>query len=161
MRMPRFKIQFSLLSLAFLILCLSGFLAGYRGGYDSGAEDKRLRTVVVKTYDVKDLIEQGNAPENPSEKFDTLTKLIQTTVAPSSWQSDGNISRFESNSSLVVTQTGEVHNQIADLLAQLRELRKLHDERIRRGECGNCGEPMPITSDAVCKKCRSPLTETK
>ena len=60
--------------------------------------------------------------------FDTLIELITTTIAPQSWDEvggPGSISGFDTNLSLVVSQTQEVHEQIADLLEQLRRLQDL------------------------------------
>ena len=60
--------------------------------------------------------------------FDTLIELITTTVSPQSWDEvggPGSISGFDTNLSLVVSQTQEVHEQIADLLEQLRRLQDL------------------------------------
>jgi general secretion pathway protein D len=66
---------------------------------------------------------RGSAPD-----FDSLTELITSTIAPQSWQEVGGpgaISGYENNLSLVVSQTQEVHEQIADLLEQLRRLQDL------------------------------------
>ncbi|MDX1945195.1 MAG: hypothetical protein SFU86_07300, partial [Pirellulaceae bacterium] len=60
--------------------------------------------------------------------FDTLIELVTTTIAPQSWDEvggPGSISGFDTNLSLVVSQTQEVHEQIADLLEQLRRLQDL------------------------------------
>ncbi|MEX0938943.1 MAG: hypothetical protein WDZ59_13860 [Pirellulales bacterium] len=60
--------------------------------------------------------------------FDSLIELITTTVAVDSWQENGGlgtIKEFETNLSLVISQTEEVHEQIADLLEQLRRLQDL------------------------------------
>ena len=60
--------------------------------------------------------------------FDTLIDLIQATIAPNSWDDvggEGSIQSFPTNLSLVVSQTQEVHEQIADLLTQLRRLQDL------------------------------------
>lgn len=60
--------------------------------------------------------------------FDSLIQLITQTIQPSSWQEvggPGSIEQFETNLSLVVSQTQEVHEQIADLLEQLRKLQDL------------------------------------
>src|SRR6185369_16995829 len=68
-------------------------------------------------------IGRGAAPD-----FDSLTELITSTIAPQSWQEVGGpgaISGYENNLSLVVSQTQEVHEQIADLLEQLRRLQDL------------------------------------
>ncbi len=61
--------------------------------------------------------------------FDTLIELIRSTVGPPTIWDDmggqGTIEGFETNLSLVVYQTQEKHEEIADLLAQLRRQQDL------------------------------------
>ncbi|QGJ70398.1 General secretion pathway protein GspD [Planctomycetales bacterium 10988] len=60
--------------------------------------------------------------------FDSLIDLITSTVAPQTWDEvggPGSVQPFETNLSLVVSQTQDVHEQIADLLNQLRRLQDL------------------------------------
>ena len=61
--------------------------------------------------------------------FDSLIDLIVSTVEPDTWTEngggEGEIQPFPTNLSLVVSQTQEVHEQIADLLEQLRRLQDL------------------------------------
>lgn len=60
--------------------------------------------------------------------FDTLIDLITSTIAPQTWDTvggPGSIEGFPTNLSLVVSQTQDVHEQIADLLDQLRRLQDL------------------------------------
>lgn len=60
--------------------------------------------------------------------FDSLIELITSTVKPTSWDSvggPGSIAPFETNLSLVISQTQEVHDEIDDLLKQLRRLQDL------------------------------------
>lgn len=60
--------------------------------------------------------------------FDTLIELITSTIAPTTWDTvggPGSVEGFPTNLSLVVSQTQEVHEQIADLLDQLRRLQDL------------------------------------
>lgn len=60
--------------------------------------------------------------------FDTLIDLITTTIAPDSWDEVGGpgaVESFPTNLSLVVSQTQDVHEQIEDLLEQLRQLQDL------------------------------------
>jgi general secretion pathway protein D len=60
--------------------------------------------------------------------FDSLIELITTTVAPETWEDvggAGSIAPFETNLSLVISQTQDVHDQIGDLLEQLRRLQDL------------------------------------
>lgn len=60
--------------------------------------------------------------------FSSLINLIQETVAPTTWNTvggQGAIQPFDTNLSLVVSQTQEVHEEIVDLLDQLRRLQDL------------------------------------
>ncbi|TWT33185.1 general secretion pathway protein GspD [Blastopirellula retiformator] len=60
--------------------------------------------------------------------FDSLIQLITTTIEPESWEElggPGAVQPFQTNLSLVVSQTQEVHDKIADLLEQLRRLQDL------------------------------------
>jgi len=60
--------------------------------------------------------------------FDSLTDLITSTIQPTTWDAvggPGSIAGFETNLSLVVSQTQEVHEEIVDLLEQLRRLQDL------------------------------------
>jgi general secretion pathway protein D len=60
--------------------------------------------------------------------FETLIELIEKTVEPDTWQAaggTGDMEGFPTNLSLVVSQTQEVHEKIADLLEQLRRLQDL------------------------------------
>jgi len=55
--------------------------------------------------------------------FQSLISLITDTVSPNSWDGVGGpgaIAQFEGNLSLVISNTQEVHDEIADLLEQLR-----------------------------------------
>lgn len=60
--------------------------------------------------------------------FSGLINLITTTVEPGTWDVDGGngtIGTEENTLSLVIRQTSAVHEQIADLLKQLRKLQDL------------------------------------
>jgi general secretion pathway protein D len=61
--------------------------------------------------------------------FDSLIDLIISTVDHDSWMEngtgEGEIQPFPTNLSLVISQTQRVHEQIADLLEQLRRLQDL------------------------------------
>ena len=64
-----------------------------------------------------------------SADFDSLIDLIVSTVATETWAENGGgeaeIRPFPTNLSLVISQTQAVHEQIADLLEQLRRLQDL------------------------------------
>ncbi|MGA2059933.1 MAG: hypothetical protein ABSG67_05585 [Thermoguttaceae bacterium] len=60
--------------------------------------------------------------------FDSLINLITGTVKPQTWDSvggPGSIAPFETNLSIVVSQTQDVHEEIVDLLEQLRRMQDL------------------------------------
>ena len=70
----------------------------------------------------------GNMGGATQADFDTLIDLITATIAPQSWDAvggPGSIEGFPTNLSLVISQTQDVHEQIADLLDQLRRLQDL------------------------------------
>jgi general secretion pathway protein D len=60
--------------------------------------------------------------------FDSLIDLITSTIAPTTWDEvggPGSIQPFATNLSIVVSNTQDVHQQIVDLLEQLRRLQDL------------------------------------
>ena len=60
--------------------------------------------------------------------FQSLIELITQTVGPTTWNTVGGpgaVMPFQTNLSLVVSQTQEIHEEIADLLDQLRRLQDL------------------------------------
>ncbi len=60
--------------------------------------------------------------------FDSLIDLITSTIKPTSWDGvggPGSIAPFETNLSIVVSQTQDVHDELVDLLEQLRRLQDL------------------------------------
>lgn len=73
-------------------------------------------------------IETKERPKPSSPDFDSLIDLITSTIAPAKWDKvggRGSIAPFETNLSLVVSQTQEVHEEIVDLLEQLRRMQDL------------------------------------
>ena len=70
----------------------------------------------------------GGAGGAAQADFDALIDLVVATIAPDSWDDvggEGSIQEFPLNLSIVVSNTEEVHEQIADLLEQLRRLQDL------------------------------------
>ena len=70
----------------------------------------------------------GGAGGGSNADFDALIDLITQTIDDDTWLDaggEGTIAEFETNLSLVVSQTQEVHEKIADLLKQLRRLQDL------------------------------------
>ena len=73
-----------------------------------------------------DLLRYGTLPQGlMAADFDTLVDLITSTVVPESWASAGGIGQIEvfpTNLSMVINQSAEVHEQVADLIKQLRRM---------------------------------------
>jgi len=70
----------------------------------------------------------GGLGGGPVADFDTLIDLITSTIAPTTWDTvggPGSVAGFDTNLSLVVSQTQEIHEEIVDLLEQLRRLQDL------------------------------------
>ena len=70
----------------------------------------------------------GGAGGGTAADFDSLIDLITQTVSPTTWDHNGgkgNIAASPTNLSLVVSQTQEVHEEIVDLLEQLRRMQDL------------------------------------
>ena len=68
------------------------------------------------------------AAAGPSLDFDTLSDLIITTIEPDTWAEtggSGSLRSYETTLSLVIRQTQKVHEEIRDLLEQLRRLQDL------------------------------------
>ncbi|MCG8587415.1 MAG: hypothetical protein MI757_22135 [Pirellulales bacterium] len=68
-------------------------------------------------------LQQGAGGGASQADFDSLIQLITSTVSPTTWDEvggPGSIAPFATNLSLVVNQTQEVHEQLVDLLKQLR-----------------------------------------
>jgi general secretion pathway protein D len=70
----------------------------------------------------------GGAGGGVQADFDTLIDLIVSTIEPTSWDEVGGpgaIEPFPTNLSLVISQREDVHEEIVDLLDQLRRLQDL------------------------------------
>ena len=74
--------------------------------------------------------EQFNQGGGAMADFQSLITLLTQTIDPDSWLQNGNdgsgeVQPFYTNLTLVISQTQEVHEKIADLLKQLRRLQDL------------------------------------
>jgi general secretion pathway protein D len=70
----------------------------------------------------------GGAGGGTAPDFDTLIDLITQTVSPTTWDHNGgkgSVAPSPANLSLVISQTQEVHEEIVDLLEQLRRMQDL------------------------------------
>lgn len=89
--------------------------------------------LVLKMYPVRDLVSAESEFRPPSARreaqtrdFDSLIELITATIAPTTWDEvggPGSITEFAHSQALAFSQTAEVHEEIAELLAALRRTR--------------------------------------
>ncbi|HEX4132370.1 MAG TPA: hypothetical protein VHZ24_20235 [Pirellulales bacterium] len=82
-------------------------------------------TTVVRVYPVRDLVE-FEFPTYVTEDYCTLIDAITGSVVPQTWSDvggAGSIKQFPLGSALIVSQTREVHEQVENLLAMLRQAR--------------------------------------
>lgn len=83
--------------------------------------EKANNFLQVAVYPVADLVSQTN--DEADADYEHLQEVITTTIAPTTWDEvggPGSIKAFENAGSLVISQTQEVHEQLADLFAKLR-----------------------------------------
>ncbi|MDC0262289.1 hypothetical protein OAK47_03600, partial [Planctomycetaceae bacterium] len=70
----------------------------------------------------------GTSQRSTTVNFNELSDLITTTVEPDTWaelNGSGSLMSNETTLSLVIRQTQQVHDEVADLLGQLRRLQDL------------------------------------
>ncbi len=100
-------------------------------------KDKANTMLITKLYPIEDLIQRKKSPDGSQTQLtpdaSSFVNAISTTVSMQTWSSVGGPGTIESYDKdgliLVVSQTREVHDEIADLLGQLREVcRKQKDE---------------------------------
>jgi hypothetical protein len=111
------RLQFAIRSLLFVVLCVAGFFAGFRVGYDRGAEKRRSEDFSTKVYSVSDFT-----------SADEMISTIIRTIDMESWQDVGGPGKIQGApddpASVVIYQTGANHNSIERLLADLRKAKK-------------------------------------
>ncbi len=86
--------------------------------------EKRLKTVV---YNVADLVRQKYEYGETTYDDDWLIDVVMANINPESWDEEGGPGSIRSlhGRSLVVSQTGEVQEQISSLFATMRRIRDL------------------------------------
>ena len=90
--------------------------------------------IQTRTYAVADLVipvpnfASSTAPQRVKADFKPLIDLITSTVEPSSWscvRGRGTITTVPTNLSLIIEQTASVHQEISELLGQMRRLQDI------------------------------------
>ena len=119
------------------------------------SDAKAKEFLITRTYDVRDLAEPMQRSRGDETPLDGLVDLVTTIIAPTTWTQSGgtgSIAIFETQ--LIITQTREIHEQIIDLLAALRQARD-EPEKYRTGGSGR-----PV-SDAKIQKLLSELSKPR
>jgi hypothetical protein len=85
--------------------------------------------LTIKLYPVADLVACRDKHDAPWDDYDALIDVITSTIKPTTWDTAGAPGSVQGNTFgtakvLVVTQTAEVHKEIADLLAKIRQVAK-------------------------------------
>ena len=119
--------------------------------------EKADEELITRVYPVIDLVLPLGVTDGVEPDFDSLIDLITSTVRPTSWEEvggPGSIRPLETKMSIVVSQTQEVHEEINDLLRQLRSVSldqrtkelmlktwqaRQHDNRGAAGSVGGMG----------------------
>ena len=81
-------------------------------------------------------VPEANVPDGAQADFDSLIDLITSTAKPTSWDAvggPGSIRALSNNLTITISQTQEVHEEIENLLEQLRQASR---------ESGGRGLPM-------------------
>ena len=103
-----------------LLVVLSGAVLFVQAS-DAAAPAKKL---VVKVYDVRDLIPQGDS--------DGLAELCMSAIAPDSWDEVGGEDSLDiEGRKMTLRQTQEVHALVGSLLTALRKLPRLGTRKAR------------------------------
>jgi hypothetical protein len=114
--------QYGLGTLLFLMCCVAGFFAGYRNGFYFGHDAKAETILYSKAYRVKDIV---SASSDSGRAAKVLTSYIQAAVVPQSWRvnaGSGDIAYDPKAGVVVATNLQRVHDQLADLMEQLRRI---------------------------------------
>ena len=126
----RRRFRFSILTLLLLMLgiglLLGGFRAGYLLGFARGARETKPSVVYTMTYNVSDLVSPSTGRNGKATAdYSGLINLVTTTVEPQSWGTAGGdceIAPFETNLSLVISQTKEGHQSVTALFDEVRKV---------------------------------------
>lgn len=117
------KWQFGLWAILFMMACIAGFLAGYRYGGDVKDQQVAASSITVVNYDVREFLD-SKRPESVDAQLSEIRDLVVETIEPDSWQmNDRDIVPYPNNGSIVIRQSGSCHEEIRELLEQLRRLK--------------------------------------
>ena len=120
----KITIRFSMAALLMLMAVAAGYFGGFRWGADDSARQRRSQEFYHQVYYIPDLIDEDAASFDQTAK--ELTELITSTVSFETWsvngEGKGEIRPYPNNQSLVVSANQDTHEQLEDLLKQLRSI---------------------------------------
>src|SRR5690606_34122750 len=83
---------------------------------------------VARVYSVADLVRSKSAESGEAwDDYDSLKDLIRVTVHPDTWPVGNDSSVFGMLGTLIILQTEEVHDEIAQLLESETCARSVHE----------------------------------
>ena len=99
---------------------------------------KSSEFVETRVYDVADLVACRDEKGRPLDDYDSLIDIITQTVSPCQWDHNGGkgtiaAAPVSTARALVISTTSDVHQEISQLLADIRAIAKKH-----------AGEEMPL-----------------
>ena len=117
------RTQFGIGFLFFVTACVAGYLAAYRFGIDE-IRAARSKAISARTYDVSDLVTPAAGATIVEKDLANLRQLIEATVDGDWDRRDFSVDPFASTRSFVITQTGESHAKIQELLEGVRAMKR-------------------------------------
>ncbi len=121
---PKRLFRFSIGTLLFAMLCVSGYFGGFRSGYSAGARQQFRDTISVVTYDIEFLHRVDFSHAGRMKTTDELIDLLKSCY-PGRWSEPYVLDEFEVSNDfnkLEVTNYGHIHDSIESLMTQLREM---------------------------------------
>jgi type II secretory pathway component GspD/PulD (secretin) len=112
-------------------------------------------TTRIALYPVGDLLESTPCPAVGDVDCDSLVATITSTLAPTAWRDsggEGSISLLRSEGVAVISQTEEIHEQIADMLTKMRTVKHSATEMATARPHAEAKEAMVVRVHHVASK---------
>ena len=107
-------------------------------------ENKQL----IKKYPVGEFIRPlGSLPTQDNQDFDSLISLLEATIQPTTWRSNGgqgDVRPFGVLDLLIVSNTEEVHEQLEEFFAELRKLHAAKAETVASNDTATMRVVYPL-----------------
>lgn len=133
------KLSLSILLCA--VVAAVGYYAVDRNGRDIAQGSVNGPAVITESYPVRDLVVSWNPHEIDIDgNFESLIDTMKENVVPGTWNDAHSLHADRDSLSLVVAQTKAGHDEVKELLRQLRSLHDMYRTRADNGTCGYCGK---------------------